>query len=816
MAAHVVRMLGCMVASIEGKLPEKMDDQMKLLRLREVAGFLDKAPWDLLSRDENYPTLGYIASFLLTTISQPGRNELRQEASKGLVTILRKHQNDGFTEKVAPGICSALFKFLTAWEREPLELVRNALECIQITLKRAWEYVSAAGKLEIVLDRIAMLGSAFRRSSELRPDFVRLVAALLTLGKAKTTVALQEGHIGRLVRALASVLAGVSQAQQVALTGDIDSCVYGDVALRMLEDNVEFLMHDCSSYKENAIEQKLEETAGLCSLLPSVLWPTDLAVKVLTIASRYFSTLTVASRQGCLTEAPSIIDLVWNTGTGQAVDHLLKATTTCVLPAILYLDCGFVVHHLLFSLSSVVAGVTDMSDEAAASIIDYLVEHFENPTDDPEANSRLEEGEFLLSFSWCCAVYALTIAAKESSLINDSFLFDYLLRPLLCHRASSKMQIKVFAMEILEELVRSLYPMESVKSLLLGRMAVLLAQIASDLRYPALYPQAPLVFSQLVTVILEDRAFSASYIDARSLVDIVKEMDDRAAELQIHPGYCLLLFNALDKSAMLARQGVTVLPTDPKLVSDDEPENNEPLNRPLTLEEELAEAIIRLAVHFITHDEERLRLAALYALSSAVSVFRPGKAAEPLYPLVHLTWRPLLARLSDGSLHVARQALQVISVQARLAGEFMRDRMQREMLPMIGGLLSREGETVGARTSIQVIVEMIGGMGQAGQQTVRGAVQSILEVCGRGVGVKEAVQMLLQVAQVDSDQVWYALVSCAPLLMGNGGRLSHHPTGSDGLVPDLTIPVLKVGRRDWTLEQLDAIKTTLAVLDRNE
>lgn len=820
MATQAVRVLGCMVASIEGKLPGEVDDRTRLFRLREVNVFLAKAPWDLLSRDENYPTLGYILSFLLSTVTGRMANEMRLEASRGLATMLNRHLSDAFVSKVAPGVCSGLFKLLTAWEREPRELVKNSLDSIKTTLQRAWERVEAEGKLEVVLDRLVLMGPSFRQAAELRSVFLALVVALLGLGTTRNGIRLKEGHLGRLVRAVASVAAYSDDFQNIASTNGLEPFVYGNVALARLDDDLDTLLYDYSSLGEKAIAAKLEETAGLCALLSSSLWPERLGKSLLTIASRYLSTVPLLSRQGCLIGAEAIGALLWSSDTGQALARLLRIAAPLLLNLILYHECDLKVPHVLFCLASVLPGIGALDKETLTAIIDFLITLFENPEESALGEVLLDEmdrQEYLRSLSWCWVVHQLIAAAKVSSSSSSSSLsvtdlasFDYLLRPLLCHKASSKLPIGAFAAEILEELAQSSYHLASGKTLILDRIQVLLGQIASDLRYPALYPHAPRVLSQLLTAVLETRDGPSLSVDARSLVDVVREMEDRAGELHHHPGYSLLLLEALHNSLVLASKTVTVLPIDPKLGPDDEQGCRESLNHPLTLEEELAESTIRLSTHLVTHDEERVRIAALQAIAAATSVFRPDKAAEPLYPLVHLTWRPLLARLSDPSLPVARQALHVLSIQARLAGEFMRDRIQREMLPLIGALLARESETVEGRSSVQLVVEIIQNMGHAGQPTIRETIRSIIELCGRGIGVVEAIQMLLQVAQVDADQVWYSIFTSAPSTLI--GDILTHPAGSH-VFPNLEVRSSGTAH-NWSPSQLQAMERTLAVLNQ--
>lgn len=99
-------------------------------------------------------------------------------------------------------------------------------------------------------------------------------------------------------------------------------------------------------------------------------------------------------------------------------------------------------------------------------------------------------------------------------------------------------------------------------------------------------------------------------------------------------------------------------------------------------------------------------------------------------------------------------------MQAKVAGGFMRDRVEKELIPLLGQLLSRESNGLEKnRSSIPWVVELINHIGRASNGTIRGTIHSIISLCGHGLTKSDVVRLIENLNLVDPDQVWYVLVA---------------------------------------------------------
>ncbi len=232
-------------------------------------------------------------------------------------------------------------------------------------------------------------------------------------------------------------------------------------------------------------------------------------------------------------------------------------------------------------------------------------------------------------------------------------------------------------------------------------------QIASAIRLPLLYPRAPATLKVFLAH-LRERLSGPTAMNIASIADVLGEMSENAAHLQMRPGYVTLLLEAF--TAILSIE-------PPHSDSDGRGEeeeiarreagatNNEDkeaatLDAPPNVRQQLYISIARLAVHFVSDDCVSIRLAALAILrqsfaskerckdSFAVgeeSRLVEGEGKNLFLPLLHHTWGPLLARIQhDPEDCVVVASLLVLRAQCSHGcggGDFLRDRIVQDLIP---------------------------------------------------------------------------------------------------------------------------------------
>ncbi|CAG9579585.1 unnamed protein product [Danaus chrysippus] len=94
--------------------------------------------------------------------------------------------------------------------------------------------------------------------------------------------------------------------------------------------------------------------------------------------------------------------------------------------------------------------------------------------------------------------------------------------------------------------------------------------------------------------------------------------------------------------------------------------------------------ILKRCVHFVSYKRRDEALVAMETLERGLVLLRGHD--DQLLPLVHQLWEPLAVRLQHEP-PLARQALRLLALLADLAGEFVRDRVVKDVLPRVCSLL---------------------------------------------------------------------------------------------------------------------------------
>ncbi|PJF17672.1 hypothetical protein PSACC_02523 [Paramicrosporidium saccamoebae] len=698
------RILSLLAASLDDKLPEPVSMNIKTARLKELQMLIENMPLELLGNVDMYQPLGYVLNVLLKTIDGSFALEYRKIAAASVRSLLGRHPNDEFPEFVMPGTCTALLKFLCSWEKEPIEVVKMAVDCMSSMLRRAHRRAERDGKLSILLTRLAGLCYSIR-STPLAVKYTEMLIEMLLLAEHLK----DETVLLPVIRGLALM----GQPKMVAKSWKPKTL---PLAVTVLDTTMEFV---AEANPKVITVRHLEEIHGLCEFVPPHLWPTA------TVATCKPVIMHLAQQAKLPTYLNSLDQWGWESDIDRTSMKLVE----------LFRDVNMInfefegrpeAHELL-----VFGKANKESIDAVDKLIGWFDEYSDREVADTNADNVLKE-ENLWHLAWCSAANCILWGDKSC---------ESLIRPLLRLKTALNVPVQEAA-NVTGTKLAVLFGFDSFHELLQDRGEVLLNNISADLRYPTLFPHTPLVLAELIR--------SVDYsLHATVLLDIVRELEDRAWQYQRYSGYSLSLLSALKTTLSVFRNSETPVPKDPKI------EEEEPLNLPMTIEEELTDAALKVAIHFVTSDEERIRLEALEVLHGACRVFTKERSSVFL-PVVHSTWRPLVARLTDPSLIVARYALQIIGSQAAIAGSFMADRVQKELLPNIGAVFSRESATTGRVSSVFVVVDLLRSLGRISPLTIREAANMLLAP-GSGINPTDVVRMIKCLAEIDADQIWYVL-----------------------------------------------------------
>lgn len=725
MAPGAGRILGLLAASLDGKLEEQLPPEEWNKRLEELYLFISQMPVDILGPTDQFPVLAFIVNVLLRILDSKRPSTQRQVAIQCLSALVNRHPSDEFVKTILPGTLSQLLNFMSSWEREPMAIIKTVLNCIYIMLTRAFERAEKEGKLSSILGRLAKYCGSMK-AGPLASEYGEFLISILQLCKSIK----DENILLPIVRGLASLNTYEGDRFGPWEMQLFDSALHNSIAF----------LYDQPIEKMNM--RQVDELAGLVRILPSSLWPTD----TLQVIKKTFDH---ATRQ---IKVPSYLANLDTFG----FDSELGQTVSSILVHLREINAAntFMMPNDLFPTASELLCLGKLL-RSTDETIGLLVEWFDSFTGRIITSTEIMEigrEEDIWYLCWCSAVY---------NIVDIDCGIEFLLRPLLIIRSSLCIPLKDAAQIVGDKMARAHGQVESINDLLTKYGLVLFGQVAADLRYPLLYPRAPLVLGELL------RSLDWVELHATELVDLFKELEERAHEYQTFAAFTYSLLQALECCIQVISGKSTPPPKDPKLTTDEEEE--EPANAIKTIEEELTISAVNVATHFITSDEERVRLMAMQVIRISTGVFHDR--SEVFLPIAAHTWKPLLARVEDPSLNVARAALCTIKEQAMIAGSFLADRVQRELLPLVGKVFTRESSCLDRISSVSTIVALLRGVGRVLPMTIRQTTTMLLSGL-TGLSHQEIASLLRCLVEIDADQVWYVLH-----VQYSSEHLLTHPSG---------------------------------------
>lgn len=872
----VLRILALLAASLSrtGSLNESSNGSppppSSMVVLRELRTIIEHvhATSSLNPSVANFPTLGFTADALLKFMGRgvrgapPGERLL---AGETLLLLLQRCPNDDFIRAIVPGMLSGLLRLLRGWEEEAsMGMARVILECIELFLVRGAQRIRAEGKVNAIALSLGNLAPSMRARSDLSQRLVQLLLRVQTMeelvghesAKANTTIPSASSSAPP-ITAIDSLCQGIAHLAVTAVGDDgivrtsrnvtiwevpgLPRIAYLDLLTRgidRLADQAN-LGQPMELTQARAVVEHLEEIHGLLLIIPPNCWPlVDIRYTLMGQVRNYldlFIRSFIASRDRAAGSGSTMLmmdpsNFGWSSSLGIALGSVVQALGKAG-DSHDYVKIIETTHDLL--LISRLARGTPFTAHWLDRLIDAYDRFMTRETDPLIATSLsvATASEEVWHLAWISALEACLVPASRGEERGEDQY--YALRALLGLASHPLPSIADMAGALIERVARAQghpSPTRMIRVHCLG----LLEQIASDIRYPLLFPGAPLQLCKLMEMTTseggggegeKDTRQEENIIAASRLLALVRDMEESVAKLQTCPGYVLATLHALHAIVSLAGRMDVMVPmggerhlreSGLREKQGEEEEGSsmaaDSLDPIMSVEQELVASILRtVAVHFVEHSEERIRLAALSLLATAVPVFR--HTWGPLgdngkRQLVHLTWQPVLGRLlRDPMVSVRRAALNVLLQQAHLVGDFMRDRIRKELLPNLGTILAGETTTRERNQCLKSLIDLLRGCFAAGHArantsssaVVPMAVKHILNLCREGsLGPAEGVSLLVSLASLDGDRLWYMLVvqygtelelsrPGAPTIdlrpWRGGGRWA--PMGRDGDVPTL-------------------------------
>lgn len=775
----------------------------------------------------NFPTLGFTADALLRFVARGMRGAPPSErllAGETLLLLLQRCPNDDFIRAIVPGMLSGLLRLLRGWEEEAsLGIVKVILECIELFLIRGAPRIRVEGKINAIVLSLARLAPPMRGRDDLGQRLVRLLLRIQTMDElvgqdptrtSKTVPSsTSDSSSASSITAIDTLCQGIAHLAVTAIGEDSVVRAFSNVpiwdtpglprvayldrlvlVIHKLTDQVNF-GRPMEVTRARAVEEHLEEMHGLLLLIPCNCWPladinhTLIMGQVRDYLDLFIRSFIVSRDHGTGGGTMLVIDpstFGWSSSLGIALGRVVQ-TVGKAENSHDYVKIIETTHDLL--LISRLARGASFTHHWRDLLIDAY-DRFMTRETDPLAAASLAmatASEEVWHLAWISAMEACLLMTslkerKEGQEVEEEEDQCYVLRALLGLASHPLPSIADMAGALVDKVARARghhSPSEMIRIHCSG----LLEQIASDIRYPLLFPGAPLQLCKLIEMTsggeeaTDPGARKEGIIAVSRLLALVRDMEEGMANLQACPGYVLATLQALHAIVSLASRTSTMAPLrrDRCLEEGEEGSSTmatDSLDPIMSVEQELVASILRtVAVHFVEHAEERIRLNALSLLAAAVPVFR--HTWGPLgdngkRQLVHLTWQPVLGRLlRDPVASIRRAALNVLLRQAHLVGDFMRDRIRKELLPNVGTILAGEFTARERNQCMKSIIDMLlycfaaghARVSSSGSAVIPMAFKHILSLCQEGsLGPADGASLLASLASLDGDRLWYMLV----------------------------------------------------------
>lgn len=829
----------------------------------------------LFSSSQIYPALGYVIQVLLNISTQrstsgvtlyPDKPALREEAASILVHFLSRFTHlasmDELTNQIVPGGTSIILAFLTSWEKESKGVTAHLIKCLGLLLQRGYKKALQEGKLLLILEKCLKICSSMATiNADIGGDRYVILQMMHTLinelfdvlNGCKQT----EQHEGILKNAkemlykccailnssiliqplkkllFSPMLEGMDSLLRDLLEDKIPIALgmdplilYTDISvpitgiinsssLTALEGHLKLAL-GCLRCISDRSFQYTQQIASLALLMLCCATKKPITQTTTTVFSINHSLIEFHGTQSFLFDKLSSIDLKTclqllrqcieilsdnDIATFTPLYSLLTMKKTKSFQTIEQLYCLSWIKNLSLNKDIIL-------DVLICSFDEFVTRDLPTTTIDDYNKVELcqiETEDEAWFMAWCHLAAALFNDIRQNNIpysYDDDNMLAYLQLPLLSLQWEASFSVKDAAILLQKHLFES-SPLE-YHQLLLNR-------IINMLRYPVLYPRAPLMLASL----LRETSSQGNNTSQLSpiLIQLIEVASSSQSMAQFQPAYLFILLSAIRDVLQAASSTFTILPPSREnfvreqqdnddferdkcvremVPSEDAPNATIPR---LTLEEEFAHNSIKLAINFITEEQERLAMMALEVISAGINVFSHSSSLvsfergdDAFLPMAHQLWQPLLQRIIlDPRRAISFKAFTIITEQCtgiRGVGTFLCDRLQKELFPRIDILFNHFDVNVTevVETFIQLITAIFTDrlnehqpISSSRGKIIRQSVHLIIELVLEG-SLEEAMgkRLLVSLANIDADWVWYTLiVECHPNINKIRGKDEH-------------------------------------------
>lgn len=608
------------VIQIVGLLSSRLENSTtttanRISTLSDIDKFVHIMPPNLLFNIESFPVWGYCVYLLLNISSSLNSYKERLLALEVLYQICSISPIE-FINTIIPGLTSQLLKVIISFSKDSTLIILTCIKILFFSLSKSWKVIVDGNKISLIMkDRILPI--------------IKEVHSLwingASLGRSKDI--LDEFHSSLKIIPLKfelfylECLAFSSRGKKIeGITLLYESLLKIDI--------IDWSLIKC--VVSSTIREEFEETENEDLFIESIL---------------SFSLLSLAKPSShkvkdCMIEMPFL--------QRKLIKKLLKD--------------GIGIERMIVILDNITYcwSVYILDEFSLSFLLDNWINLYDTLLDD---FSPLEE-RFALSFYRSLN----ELLSSKKNFIGEEW--EYIL-PIVIQGLSYK------GNEVGEECLKFIKNISS--SYVMDRVSNLLSKISSDLRFPAIFPRAPLALSGLLELI-NDFPIPIP-IPLTILSSLSEEMIENSSEYTDRPVYLIGLLGVLSSILKIIENDFCFM-----------------------------EKIIIFALNFTTSDYEIIRIRSLnliYDASHNFPISSSSSSSSEFLPLAHRCWRPLLARIGintmdknvsnllicESSIKVRGEALKVLREHCRIANGFLRDRFLKQIidrLPLVLTLLSYE------------------------------------------------------------------------------------------------------------------------------
>ena len=211
----------------------------------------------------------------------------------------------------------------------------------------------------------------------------------------------------------------------------------------------------------------------------------------------------------------------------------------------------------------------------------------------------------------------------------------------------------------------------------LGSVEEFVGVLCGVLRYCCLGDQAVkalaegsnLAIENRTSVLSNDEASGAMEKYIQKLIDRKKEREeeDKADPAEFFKEYHEKKEMGKKKSETDLEENMASFPSEPEVI--------------LSQQETVASIVLERAMFLMTSDSVRVRLLVLEAVKISIALL--AHQPKKLYPLIHILWPLLLRKCQDPSPSVMIASLEVLQLICQSCGEFVRQRIERDVMDRI-------------------------------------------------------------------------------------------------------------------------------------